>query len=131
MEDAHIASLEFDSGKTLFGVFDGHGGREVAHYAKKYLESCIRDEQEYKDKDYKEAMRKGFLKIDYKLEKEGGLDEVAEMKRTNPPNKSPLMKILTDSLGNGTEKKESPGGEDSLMLDSIGCTSVVTLYDFD
>jgi len=29
----------------------------------------------------------------------GGLDEVAEMKRKNPPTKSPLMKILAGQLG--------------------------------
>lgn len=30
MEDAHIAELDIGDGNALFGVFDGHGGREVA-----------------------------------------------------------------------------------------------------
>ena len=36
MEDAHVAySITLPSGKTgtLFGVFDGHGGKDVALYA--------------------------------------------------------------------------------------------------
>ena len=33
-EDAHIANPKFndDPKKAVFGVFDGHGGREVAVY---------------------------------------------------------------------------------------------------
>jgi len=34
MEDAHIANPKFlgNEDKAVFGVFDGHGGREVAVY---------------------------------------------------------------------------------------------------
>lgn len=34
MEDAHIVDLAFnnENNRALFGVFDGHGGREVAAY---------------------------------------------------------------------------------------------------
>jgi serine/threonine protein phosphatase PrpC len=48
MEDAHIASLDFDgSDKAIFGVFDGHGGKEVALYVKKsFIPELL------KDKDY-------------------------------------------------------------------------------
>jgi len=31
-EDAHITAVEFDTGLSLFAVFDGHGGCEVAKY---------------------------------------------------------------------------------------------------
>ena len=35
MEDAHIAHVNFDNtGMSLFGVFDGHGGQEVALFVK-------------------------------------------------------------------------------------------------
>jgi serine/threonine protein phosphatase PrpC len=52
MEDAAIGNVGFDNKKALFGVFDGHGGSEVAKYTKKYLEDIIRDTNEYKDRDY-------------------------------------------------------------------------------
>ena len=35
MEDSHIADLNLGDGCSLFGVFDGHGGQEVALYVKK------------------------------------------------------------------------------------------------
>jgi protein phosphatase 1G len=37
MEDSHISNLNFDEDKAIFGVFDGHGGKEVAKYVEKYF----------------------------------------------------------------------------------------------
>jgi len=36
MEDADIVGYEID-GSYLFGVFDGHGGREVAKFCEKHV----------------------------------------------------------------------------------------------
>ena len=41
------------------------------------------------------------MKIDEELEKDTGKEELAVMKRKCPPNKSPLFKILGETLGNG------------------------------
>ena len=39
MEDAHIARCNINqSGVSLFGVFDGHGGKEVAQFVKNHFE---------------------------------------------------------------------------------------------
>ena len=37
MEDSHIADLNIKKDTHLFGVFDGHGGKEVAQLVKKYF----------------------------------------------------------------------------------------------
>jgi len=37
-EDASIANGSFDNEKAIFGVFDGHGGGEVAQYVKRHFE---------------------------------------------------------------------------------------------
>lgn len=80
MEDAHIASLKFEENGNLFGVFDGHGGQEVALYTQKYLEELVKATDGYKKQDYKEGLRQSFLDIDYNLENRGGLEEVGEMR---------------------------------------------------
>jgi len=65
----------------LFGVFDGHGGREVACYTKAHLEDIINDHEHFRSGDYSEALRQSFLDIDRSLEKEQGREEIANMKR--------------------------------------------------
>lgn len=123
-EDAQIAELEFKDEQSVFGVFDGHGGREVAQYVKKHFLSILAESEEYKGEDHLEGLRLSFLKVDEKLNA-GGLQEVAEMKRANPPNKSPLLKILTEAGNNSG----GPLSEEALALDSIGCTANVVVVD--
>ena len=77
----------------------------------------------------------------------GGLEEVAKTKRDNPPQKSALMKILTDVTkkksaaeaaaaaggeGDDDTAKPTPASEDNedLQLDSIGCTANVVMVDY-
>ena len=37
MEDALTVDLKLSGGESLFGVFDGHGGREVAVFCKREI----------------------------------------------------------------------------------------------
>ena len=37
MEDSHIAEIDLGNGVSFFGVYDGHGGNEVADYVKEHL----------------------------------------------------------------------------------------------
>lgn len=48
------------------------------------------------------------------------------MKKKNPPNKSPLMKILGEGLG---KEGNSESNHENLQLDSIGCTANVVLME--
>lgn len=43
MEDSHVANVKYmnSTDKALFGVFDGHGGREVAIYCNKHYEDIL------------------------------------------------------------------------------------------
>ena len=85
-------------------MFDGHGGKEVAHFAKSHFEDLLRQNPNY-PKNQGEALRTSFLGIDDQLNN-GGLEEVAEMKRNNPPAKSPLMKILASQMGKKDDDDE-------------------------
>ena len=44
--------------KALFGVFDGHGGREVAVYCNKHYEDILkRDHDKFKSEETQEWLR--------------------------------------------------------------------------
>ena len=128
-EDSHIADLKYNNKQqALFGVFDGHGGREVATYTEQHYRDFLKDTEAYKIGDLPNALRQSFLKVDEELEKETGKEELAVMKRKQPPNKAPLFKLLGDINGAGT----GAGGEQSneqLQLDSIGCTANVLIIE--
>lgn len=47
MEDAHISNLEFGEQQSLFAVFDGHGGREVAKYSEIHFENCLKSTEAF------------------------------------------------------------------------------------
>lgn len=73
MEDDHIATVDFtvegsDRKYSLFAVFDGHGGKEVAIFAKFYfLEELIRNTSFLEDR-FQEALEETFLRIDNLLD---------------------------------------------------------------
>lgn len=54
----------------LFGVFDGHGGREVAEYAKENFKKKFINNKAFKEQKYREALVQTFMLLDKELEKE-------------------------------------------------------------
>jgi serine/threonine protein phosphatase PrpC len=43
MEDSHICSMDIAEGVHFFGVYDGHGGHEVAEFVKEHLISELKN----------------------------------------------------------------------------------------
>ena len=72
MEDSHIAELDIGDGNSLFAVFDGHGGSEVAKFTKNHFTKNLIHSAAYKRKDYKLALENTFLKMDRLLLTEKG-----------------------------------------------------------
>ena len=64
MEDEHICSLDLGDGNSLFGVFDGHGGRFVATFIKDEFEKELLNCEAYKTKNYPQALRDTFMNVD-------------------------------------------------------------------
>ena len=65
MEDAHITALDVVEGEiSLFGVFDGHGGCEVAHYVSNHFIDELKKNESFKKGNYKQALIDVFLLLD-------------------------------------------------------------------
>ncbi|GLV32541.1 uncharacterized protein CBL_00749 [Carabus blaptoides fortunei] len=63
-EDAHNCVIEFDKQTSLFAVYDGHGGHEVALYCSQKLPQFIKETEAYQKGDLKAALIDAFLGFD-------------------------------------------------------------------
>ncbi|XP_014245235.1 probable protein phosphatase 2C 11 isoform X2 [Cimex lectularius] len=93
-EDAHNCCLEFDEKLSLFAVYDGHGGHEVAQYASQELPNFLKSLESYKNGDFTTALKDSFLGFDATLRD----NEVVEK----------LRKMAKD----GKEKQDTAATED-------------------
>jgi len=54
MEDAHVTSLDVIEGEvSVFGVFDGHGGCEVARFVENHLVDELKKNESFKKGNYR------------------------------------------------------------------------------
>jgi serine/threonine protein phosphatase PrpC len=80
-EDAHIAQTDFEPGFSLFAVFDGHGGCEVAKYCERHFIQELKNDDSYKAQDYEQALKNVFVKIDKMLLSPAGKKELDKIGR--------------------------------------------------
>ncbi len=111
MEDAHIALLDMSSiverelGRkleeklSLFGVFDGHGGKEVAKFVQIKFARELARSKAFAEKDFKEALRTTFHRIDDMLEDEKYNNVLNRLKQL--PNPSDMR--TDDSADDSTD----------------------------
>lgn len=119
MEDAHLVVLDlakFDKNHanrpraSLFGVFDGHGGREVAHFAAAHLPETIANTEGYSTGNVSDALTQAFLGLDTLLVQEEHKTELKALKGEDDDdagtneggmtiNSSQLPDALLEALG--------------------------------
>jgi serine/threonine protein phosphatase PrpC len=104
-EDAHITAVSIEPGVSLFAVFDGHGGREVAKYCEAHFVQLLKLDREFQTKNYEQALKNVFLKIDVMILK--------------PEAQKELKSYSTPDLG------QALGATD--LAFSAGCTANVIL----
>lgn len=83
-EDSHLAVADLDgTGRlSLFGVFDGHGGRGVSRYAAEKLPAILKATNEFKSGDYAQALTAAFFQVDVQLRTEEGRREIERLDAT-------------------------------------------------
>lgn len=132
MEDSHISDLNQGNNSKLhvFGVFDGHGGKEVAQYVKTHFteELCLNNS--YKNGNLKKALAENFLRMDDMIvtgpgkvelkiiaQKTKEEDELINQREKN--NKQ--MDLFKQILGHSKEEEE--------IAMMTGCTASVCAID--
>ena len=77
MEDAHVTMLDVVKDEvSVFGVFDGHGGCEVAHFVEWNLVEMLKKNEYFIKGNYRDALTSVFVELDMKLITEAGRKEL-------------------------------------------------------
>lgn len=99
---------------TIFGVFDGHGGNQVAEYVRDNFVKEMLKLKSYKDGDYPGALKETFIQMD-------------ELMKTSAVKKE-LKKYTTDKNEEGGMSGIAGftmGSNDNDIASSVGCTACV------
>ena len=128
MEDSHITDLDLgpSNNTQIFGVFDGHGGNEVAKFVANHFTEEFLKNQNYLRNDIKRALEENYQKMDsLMLEKEGSEELLAEYKKSKEEaskikenNKNAQIEKLREAI----DPKEQPDAQISMFT---GCTANV------
>jgi len=98
MEDAHLAIPELDDKVSLFGVFDGHGGKGVSAFAAKRLPGLLKETEAYKRGDFAKALEQAFLAVDEELKSPGGRQEIKALDQPNSSSPISLPRRVLQRL---------------------------------
>ncbi|PNH10818.1 putative protein phosphatase 2C 11 [Tetrabaena socialis] len=82
MEDAHLAEVNIsnDPNLAVFGVFDGHGGAEVAKFCQKYMTLELQRTEEFSKGSVEDSLIKVFHRMDEMLRDQRYAEELEKLK---------------------------------------------------
>ncbi|CAH1966508.1 unnamed protein product [Acanthoscelides obtectus] len=134
-EDYYTALKDFDVDSSLFAVFDGHGGHEVAKYCSENLAQFLKEHPAYKEGNIEKALVEGFLDFDelfVKPEVVETLKEWVKQRKEKDQSKKDkylesmerkMLERLRNSKGkkdkNAENNTEETGNADSLCKDLL------------
>lgn len=104
-QDAHNCILQYDEGASLFAVYDGHGGKEVAEYTAQKLPDFIKSTDAFKSGDYEKALKEAFLKFDATLKEPEVVNILKEIAGVKDENHSETEE---ENIGNLQEEAQMP-----------------------
>ncbi|CAG9322807.1 ARX1_1 [Blepharisma stoltei] len=107
MEDSKIIELSLGGDGMLFGVYDGHGGKEVAIFVSRHFCDVLLQNENYKKGSYELALQETYLNMDELL--------------FSTESKIELARIVADLP---EDEKEDNGEQEA---DLVGCTAVTAL----
>ena len=131
-EDAHVAIVSQGEKKNIdvFGVFDGHGGKEISQFVSNhFVEELIKNKN--LETDMTKALKETFIKMDEIMTTPESIEEIKKYARLSkeaddlqsknePPNSQ--MALFTQLLG-----QKDPEANDIYMR--TGCTACVMSID--
>ena len=98
MEDFAMEFLDPDDKKfmNIFGIFDGHGGREVPKYLSSHFLKYLQKNPNFNIEKYKEAFTETFFEIDKSFTTKEAQEELTKYSEEYKPDKEKELKEIND-----------------------------------
>lgn len=127
MEDAHISDINkgINQRYHIFGVFDGHGGKEVSQFAKKYFTNELLSYITLYNGNIQKSLKSTFLKIDELLISDKGKKDLIKFRELSIKEDMQQNNKNTDS----TLKPNSQFTDINDIIYNTGCTACVCIID--
>ena len=110
MEDATMLEENLRESLMIFGVFDGHGGKEVAHFVARHFNNELSNCRPFLNGNYEHGLKETFLRMDEMMKSPDGIKELLRTSR-DLPESHPVFCELSSIVS--------------------GCTTVITLISKD
>jgi serine/threonine protein phosphatase PrpC len=98
-EDAHLALPEFEANASLFGVFDGHNGAEVAKLVAQKLPEIILKNKNYREGNIELGLQESFMTLDESLLTQESVAELFRLRREY--SKEPITRRNAPAIASG------------------------------
>jgi serine/threonine protein phosphatase PrpC len=84
MEDAKLVNLNLTSDSMVFGVFDGHGGKEVAIFVERHFSAELLKNSNFIAGRLEQSLRETFLQMDRLISTKEGQKELTRIQKDLP-----------------------------------------------
>ena len=103
MEDYVIDYSEKEQEKFLnvFGIFDGHGGKEVPRYLQAHFMEYLKKTDKFKEGKFKDALTDTFFELDKSFTTKEAQEELTKYSEELKPSKEQEIKDINNLLGTG------------------------------
>ena len=109
---------QFDKNSSLFGVFDGHNGAEVAQFAAKRLPKLILNNKNYKEGRIEAALQESFMALDELLLSRDSIKELIAMRQSY--SKAPITRGNAPAIASGCTAVVALIREDTIYVANLG-----------
>ena len=118
-EDAHVVKLELSgvSNAAFFGVYDGHGGAEVARYCSLHMPDEYVKSSKFLAGEYGPALKETYLGIDVLLRDRSSIPELKVLQGSKDDNSNfaavnglplPIQQAIAGHRQSNDESATSP-----------------------
>ena len=131
MEDSHITDISQGENErfNIFGVFDGHGGKEVSSFVKNHFTKAFLANKKIQTDHIKQAIIETFLKMDELMQESEGIKELKNISKKAQEEDDILSKkynIVDTQMDLYIKALLS---KDENIANSRGCTAAVCVID--